>query len=99
MIRVERLQQCSATARSTPFRFGLASAAAPCPQFHIQWMRRSVQAGSIPLTIPADAMHAQRGTTRAVTDRGGDCALALKGSLCALHEDVRPRMDGSGRLR
>jgi predicted transposase YbfD/YdcC len=44
-------------------------------------------------TVTADAMHTQRSTAQAVTDRGGDHVLALKGNQGALHEDVRLYME------
>ncbi len=44
------------------------------------------------MTVTADAMHTQRATAEAVTARGGDCVLALKGSQETLHDDVRLHM-------
>ena len=43
--------------------------------------------------VTADAMHAQRATAEAVTARGGDYVLALKGNQGRLHEDVRLYLD------
>jgi len=44
-------------------------------------------------TVTLDAMHAQRSTAETVTDRGGRCVVALKGSQGTLHADVKPCME------
>ena len=44
-------------------------------------------------TVTADAMHTQRSTAQAVTERGGDYVLALKGNQGTLHDDVRLYME------
>ncbi len=43
--------------------------------------------------VTADAMHTQRATAEAVTARGGDHVLALKGNQGSLYEDVRLYLD------
>ncbi len=43
--------------------------------------------------VTADAMHTQRETAAAVTGRGGDYVLALKGNQGRLHEDVKLYLD------
>ena len=43
--------------------------------------------------VTADAMHAQRDAAAAVTAKGGDYVLALKGNQETLHDDVRLYLD------
>ena len=43
--------------------------------------------------ITVDAMNCQRDTARAIIDKGGDYAFALKGNQGTLHDDVRRFLD------
>ena len=54
------------------------------------------------MTVTADAMHTQRATAAAVTARGGDYVLALKGNQETLHDDVRLHMadpENAGKMK
>ena len=54
------------------------------------------------MTVTADAMHTQRATAAAVTARGGDYVLALKGNQETLHADVRLHMadpENAGKMK
>ena len=54
------------------------------------------------MTVTADAMHTQRATAAAVTARGGDYVLALKGNQETLHDDVRLQMadpENAGKMK